>query len=106
MSDCNGICLTGSDIGIPSNEVAYAHPGCPEHGDPHDFQLGHADKVGRLICGRCREYQTEHGDQATPSLLLLEAEREALHGYYDESARLHLSAKAVAAARAVMGGAS
>ena len=36
--ECNGICLTASDIGLPefhrSGEVAYAHPDCPVHGDP------------------------------------------------------------------------
>lgn len=38
MSECNGICLTASDIGLPEyhqpGDVAYAHPDCPEHGDP------------------------------------------------------------------------
>lgn len=40
MSDdeCNGICLTPADIGLPEyggpGVVAYAHPDCPEHGDP------------------------------------------------------------------------
>lgn len=34
--DCNGICLTASDIGLGEygDVVAYAHPDCPEHGDP------------------------------------------------------------------------
>lgn len=36
--ECNGICLTAADIGLPeysrTGEVAYAHPDCPEHGDP------------------------------------------------------------------------
>lgn len=33
---CNGVCLTAGDIGVPEygNVVAYAHPDCPEHGDP------------------------------------------------------------------------
>lgn len=36
---CNGICLTPADIGLPeygSAGIAYAHPDCPEHGDPWD----------------------------------------------------------------------
>jgi hypothetical protein len=33
--ECNGICLYGSDLGVPSSGVAYAHPDCPEHGEPH-----------------------------------------------------------------------
>lgn len=32
MSSCNGLCLTGYDIGLPSAAIAYAHPDCPEHG--------------------------------------------------------------------------
>jgi hypothetical protein len=36
--ECNGICLTAADIGLPEysrpGEVAYAHPDCPAHGDP------------------------------------------------------------------------
>lgn len=31
--ECNGLCLTGSDVGVPSVEFAYPHPDCPEHGD-------------------------------------------------------------------------
>jgi hypothetical protein len=35
-AECNGICLYAADIGLPEcgNVVAYAHPDCPEHGDP------------------------------------------------------------------------
>lgn len=37
-AECNGICLTPADIGLPEyggpGVVAYAHPDCPEHGDP------------------------------------------------------------------------
>lgn len=32
-AECVG-CLTGHDIGLPSSEVAYAHPECPVHGEP------------------------------------------------------------------------
>lgn len=33
--ECNGICLYAADIGVPEyGGVAYAHPDCPEHGDP------------------------------------------------------------------------
>jgi hypothetical protein len=38
VAECNGICLSAADIGLPEysrpGEVAYAHPDCPEHGDP------------------------------------------------------------------------
>lgn len=38
--ECNGICLTPSDLGLPEYDgpgvVAYAHPDCPEHGNPVD----------------------------------------------------------------------
>lgn len=33
--ECNGICLYGSDLGVPSSGVAYAHPDCPAHGENH-----------------------------------------------------------------------
>jgi hypothetical protein len=38
MSECNGICVTSSDLGVPEygHMVAYAHPDCPEHGDPQE----------------------------------------------------------------------
>lgn len=30
---CNGICLTGADLGVPEyGGIAHAHPDCPEHG--------------------------------------------------------------------------
>lgn len=29
--ECNGLCMTGNDIGVPSNEIAYPHPECPKH---------------------------------------------------------------------------
>lgn len=30
--ECNGICLTAGDIGLPYNSVAYPHPDCELHG--------------------------------------------------------------------------
>lgn len=32
LPTCNGICMTGHDVGVPSAEIAYAHPDCPMHG--------------------------------------------------------------------------
>jgi hypothetical protein len=34
-AECDGLCLTGADIGVPSAGVAYPHPGCPLH-DPDE----------------------------------------------------------------------
>ena len=50
---CNGICLMAVDIGVPEagDVVAYAHPDCPEHGDP--FTTGTAAEV----CGGGDESQ-------------------------------------------------
>lgn len=32
---CNGICLSGGDLGVPEyGGIAYAHPDCELHGDP------------------------------------------------------------------------
>ncbi len=44
--NCNGMCLTGSDVGVPYSGIAYPHPDCPEHGDG---QLPAED----LSCARC-----------------------------------------------------
>lgn len=35
---CNGWCLSASDIGVGEygDMIAYAHPDCPEHGDPQE----------------------------------------------------------------------
>lgn len=41
---CDGLCVTGSDIGIPSNEVAYPHPGCPVHAPDEVCQCGAPDR--------------------------------------------------------------
>lgn len=54
MAECNGICLTPADIGLPeysSAGIAYAHPDCPEHGDPQE-EDGEAG-----ICGSGDEHQ-------------------------------------------------
>lgn len=32
VGSCNGLCLTGEDIGLPSGAIAYAHPDCEVHG--------------------------------------------------------------------------
>jgi hypothetical protein len=31
--ECDGLCLSSADIGIPGYGIAYPHPGCPLH-DP------------------------------------------------------------------------
>lgn len=37
---CNGICLTGFDLGVPEYRgIAYAHPECEVHGDPEYGEL-------------------------------------------------------------------
>lgn len=61
MKLCNGICLTGSDIGLPSNEVAYAHPNCPEHGDSadHAFEYDNTDGHGHEYC-KCGGVRETH----------------------------------------------
>ena len=86
---CNGMCLTGSDIGIPSSQVAYAHPHCPEHGDGcPGFSLHYADTIGRMVCGYCQCYQSEHEEQMTPSLYELEWRREMIYGYPENAAAI------------------
>lgn len=34
--DICGICLTGHDIGLPTSQIAYIHPECPDHGTSSD----------------------------------------------------------------------
>lgn len=40
LSKCNGICMTGYDVGVPYPGIAYAHPECDLHGYP-DQELHH-----------------------------------------------------------------
>lgn len=64
MSVCNGLCLTGGDIGVPGYPgVAIAHPMCLEHGDPHEFQWNgkvHDTHDGLLRWCECGAYEDEH----------------------------------------------
>lgn len=45
MSECNGLCLWGADVGVPEYPyVAYAHPDCEKHGAPlFDIDYAHDD---------------------------------------------------------------
>ncbi len=39
--ECNGWCLTPADLGLPEYGyagIAYAHPDCPDHGEPLDSE--------------------------------------------------------------------
>ena len=59
--ECNGMCLTGSDIGVPGSGIAYAHPSCEVHGTGcPGFEGGHHDGVFREICVHCGAYADEH----------------------------------------------
>lgn len=42
--ECDGMCLTGSDVGVPSAEIAYPHPGCPLHAPGQRCQCGQPDR--------------------------------------------------------------
>ena len=60
---CNGLCLTGFDVGVPSSGIAYAHPCCPEHGDPHPFEWSgktHTTHGGVLKVCDCGAYEDDH----------------------------------------------
>jgi len=59
---CSGICLSGYDVGVPSSQIAYAHPECPAHGGswvPHDndwsrkYVAEHPERFGGSACSRC-----------------------------------------------------
>jgi hypothetical protein len=51
LPECDGMCLTGSDIGVPGYGIAYAHPGCPLHDPGNRCRCGHPD--------RCNSYTHE-----------------------------------------------
>lgn len=57
------MCLRASDIGVYTvgDPIAYAHPGCPDHGRCTEFVLGpRVDNAGRPLCGHCLAYEDEH----------------------------------------------
>lgn len=63
MSNCNGLCMTAADISLSGDGVAYAHPTCPEHGDPHPFEWSgktHDTHDGVLRVCVCGAYEDEH----------------------------------------------
>ena len=56
MSACEGLCLSGYDIGLPTGGIAYSHPDCPEHGAnwmPHDNEWS-------------RDYVAAHPERFSP----------------------------------------
>lgn len=60
---CNGLCVTGADVGVPGPGIAYAHPACPEHGKPHcfvDSGKTHFTHDGLLRICECGAYEDEH----------------------------------------------
>lgn len=65
MKNCNGMCLTGADIGVGSaDSVAYPHPTCPEHGDkpdhPYEEKTVHELHTGFMGVCVCGAYKDEH----------------------------------------------
>lgn len=58
MSECNDMCLTGYDVGVPTNVIAYAHPMCPEHGIDQEKKVD-SFKVGKTssISGNFHEME-------------------------------------------------
>jgi hypothetical protein len=38
-AECNGLCLTGRALGIPSDAIAAAHPECAKHGHMAIFNI-------------------------------------------------------------------
>lgn len=64
MSSCNRLCVTAAAIGVgTADQVAYAHPICPEHGEPHEFRWNgatHDTHDGLLRWCECGAYEDEH----------------------------------------------
>lgn len=66
-AECNGICLSASDIGVGEygDMIAYAHPDCPLHGDPQGEQpeadiCGGGDESLRFV----REDDVRQGERS------------------------------------------
>ena len=38
-AQCNGLCMTASDVGLPGRGIAYPHLSCPRHGDPAELGM-------------------------------------------------------------------
>jgi len=59
--ECNGMCLTASDIGLFGSDVAYAHPFCEVHGEGcSGFEYSRTDGAGRPMCRKCGVYREDH----------------------------------------------
>jgi hypothetical protein len=41
---CDGLCITARDLGLPYPGVAYPHPGCPAHDPDTTCQCGQPDR--------------------------------------------------------------
>lgn len=56
--------MTAADIGLGSfKQIAYPHPDCPEHGEPHEFADSgkrHDTHEGVLRVCSCGAYEDEH----------------------------------------------
>lgn len=42
--ECDGLCLTSADMGVPGYGIAYPHPGCPAHDPDEVCQCGQPDR--------------------------------------------------------------
>ncbi len=42
--ECDGLCVTSDDIGVPGYGVAYPHPACPVHGSGEVCGCGNPDQ--------------------------------------------------------------
>lgn len=63
-AQCNGICMTGYDIGLESSAIAYPHPNCPAHGynPAHPFEFAYVDGHGHEYC-KCDAVRSTHEDE-------------------------------------------
>lgn len=66
--ECNGLCVTGSDVGVPSAAIAYAHPACQLHWGSDDDEipehvLAHDDRCGAVTGGGCDCREWERFDE-------------------------------------------
>lgn len=50
--ECDGMCITASDLGVFVEGVAYPHPGCPAHAPERVCECGNPDQCLSPIHGQ------------------------------------------------------
>lgn len=52
MAECDGLCVTAYDVGLPFDGVVYPNPGCPAHAPEQVCNCGQPDRCPSPMHGR------------------------------------------------------